>query len=98
MITAIRSLPLVNGATLWLLFWVICAAGYLIFCLIKKPSLKRTVFHGLLIAEMIIDLFWTLLYYPLGTYVEHGLAAIFGLLVWIPVLAVTACIVLKDPS
>lgn len=99
MITALRSVSLVNGGTLWLLFWVICAAIYLIFCLIRKHTLKKgIVFLGLAIAEIVIDLFWTFLYYPQGTYIEYGLSAIFGLLAWIPVLVITAWIVIACRS
>lgn len=93
MITAFYSLSKVNGAVLWLLFWLLCAAVYLGVCLTRKPNRSATgaknVLLGLLFAEIIIDLVWGCVFYPGGEYEEYGLGAIFILLLWIPLLTLT---------
>ena len=43
----------------------------------------------LLIAEVLIDLVWAIIYYHNGTYMNYGLGAVYGLLLWVPILAVT---------
>ena len=97
MITAIYSLSEVHGAELWLLFWFICVAayfgfGFLIKCNRTKKGIKN-VLIGLLIAEVLIDLLWAVIYYHNGTYLNYGIGAVYGLLGWIPVLVVTLIIV-----
>ena len=97
MVTAIYSLSQVHGAELWLLFWVICAAAYFGICmLITQNRTKhgvKNVLIGLLIAEVIIDLVWAIIYYHNGTYLNYGIGAIFGLILWIPALLVTFLVV-----
>ncbi len=44
---------------------------------------------GLLIAEVVIDIVWAIIYYPNGTYMNYGVGAVYGAAVWIPVLLVT---------
>ena len=97
MVTAIYSLSQVHGAELWLLFWVICAAAYFGICmLITQNRTKhgvKNVLIGLLIAEVIIDLVWGVIYYHGGSYTNYGMSAVLGLLMWIPVLLITGIIV-----
>ena len=97
MVTAIYSLTFVHGAELWLLFWGICVVVYLcIALLIKKNRTKKgfkNILIGLLIAEVITDLIWAIMYYHNGTYLNYGIGAVYGLLLWIPVLVVTLIIV-----
>ena len=77
MITAIYSLSQVHGAEWWLLFWLICAAAYVgISFLIKHNRTKRgikTALIGLLIAEVLMDLVWAVIYYHKGTYTNYGI-------------------------
>lgn len=93
MVTAIYSLSRVHGTELWLLFWLICVVVYLgISFLIKRNRSKtgiKNVLVGLLIAEVIIDLMWALVYYHNGTYFNYGIGAVYGILLWIPILTVT---------
>ncbi len=97
MITAIYSLANVHGAELWLLFWFICIVIYVGMCFIIKPnrtkSGAKTTLVGLLIAEIIIDLAWAIIYYHNGSYINYGVGAIYGLVMWIPVLLLTEVIV-----
>jgi len=97
MVTAIRSLTNVHGAGLWLLFWFVCLVVYLCVCfLIKANRTKhgiKGIFIGLLIAEVIIDLVWGVIYYHGGSYTNYGMSAVLGLLMWIPVLLITGIIV-----
>ncbi len=97
MITAIYSLSQVHGAELWLLFWLVCVVIYLgISFLIRHNRTKKAVKNvliGLLIAEVIIDLIWAIIYYHNGTYLNYGIGAVYGLLLWIPILMVTLIVV-----
>ena len=97
MVTAIYSLTFVHGAELWLLFWGICVVVYLCIALLIKQNRTKKGFKkiliGLLIAEVITDLIWAIMYYHNGTYLNYGIGAVYGLLLWIPVLVVTLIIV-----
>ena len=94
MVTAIYSLSRVHGAELWLLFWLACFAAYFGISLFFKHNRTgkgiKNVLFGLLIAEVIVDLLWAIIYYPNGTYVNYGIGAVFGVFLWIPALLVTA--------
>ena len=87
----------VHGAELWLLFWGICVVVYLCIALLIKQNRTKKGFKniliGLLIAEVITDLIWAIMYYHNGTYLNYGIGAVYGLLLWIPVLVVTQIIV-----
>ena len=97
MITAIYSLSQVHGAELWLLFWFICAVVYAAICFLiphnRTGKGGKNVLIGLLIAEVIIDLIWALIYYRNGTYLNYGIGAVYGLFLWVPVLAAASVIV-----
>lgn len=92
MITAIYSLSYVHGAELWLLFWAVCTAAYLVTCYAirynrMKGAFKR-VLIALLVAEVVVDLAWALIYYHNGVYLNYGVGAVYGLLLWVPALVV----------
>ena len=97
MVTAIYSLTFVHGAELWLLFWGICVVVYLCIALLIKQNRTKKGFKkiliGLLIAEVITDLIWAIIYYHNGTYMNYGIGAVYGLLLWIPILVGTLIIV-----
>lgn len=97
MVTAIYSLSQVHGAELWLLFWFVCVVVYLGICVLIKPNRTKrgikNVLIGLLIAEVIIDLAWAIIYYHNGTYLNYGIGAVYGLILWVPVLLVTLFVV-----
>ena len=97
MVTAVYSLSFVHGAELWLLFWLLCLIAYLGICFAfrinRTKSGRKTVLVGLLIAEVLIDLLWAVIYYHNGTYLNYGIGAVYGIILWIPVLAITAMIV-----
>ena len=92
MVTTLYSLEYVHGAGILFFFWLICALIYLALCFISKRNRsdegRKTVFYGLLGAEIFIDVLWSFYYYPGGEYVNMGLGAVFGILLWIPVLVV----------
>ena len=93
MVTAIYSLAFVHGAELWLLFWLVCVIVYMGLCFMMKPnrtkSGMKTVLTGLLVAEVVIDLIWAAIYYHNGTYLNYGIGAVYGLLLWVPILLIT---------
>ena len=97
MVTAIYSLSHVHGAELWLLFWSICIIVYLGVCFAMKcnrtKSGIKTTLIGLLIAEVIIDLVWAIIYYYNGSYINYGIGAMYGIIMWIPVLILTSIVV-----
>lgn len=97
MISAVYSLLQVRGAELWLLFWLICVMVYLGVCfLIRYNRTKKgakNVLIGLLIAEVIIDLVLAFVYYDNGIYLNYGIGAVYGLLLWVPILAATSVII-----
>ncbi|MBE6709723.1 MAG: hypothetical protein E7579_01255 [Ruminococcaceae bacterium] len=97
MVTAIYSFPYVHGAEIWLLLWLLGVIGYLGICLMIKPNRTkngvRTTIIGLLIAEVIVDLVWAVIYYPNGTYFNYGIGGISGWFLGTPVLGIIAVIV-----
>ena len=97
MVTAIYSLSQVHGAELWLLVWFICLVAYLILCFAIKSNRKKqgrkNVFTGLLIAEVVVDLIWAIIYYRNGVYINYGIGAVYGMFIWVPALIITAIIV-----
>lgn len=98
MVTAIYSLTYVHGAEIWLLLWLLGVIGYLGICLMIKPNRTknglRITMIGLLIAEVIVDLIWAIVYYHNGTYLNYGVGAVYGIVFsWIPALIITAVIV-----
>ena len=97
MITAIYSLSYVHGAEIWLLFWFVCLIVYLGICwAIKCNRTKegsKTTLIGLLIAEVVIDLIWAIIYYHNSGYINYGVGAVYGIFMWIPLLMITATIV-----
>ena len=97
MITAIYSLSFVHGAELWLLFWFACVIAYTGICCLPKPNRTKsgikTTLIGLLVAEVVIDMIWAIIYYHNGTCLNYGVGAVYGLLLWIPVLIITAIVV-----
>ena len=62
-------------------------------CFMMKPnrtkSGMKTVLTGLLVAEVVIDLIWAAIYYHNGTYLNYGIGAVYGLLLWVPILLIT---------
>ena len=97
MVTAIYSLSQVHGAELWLLFWLVCLVAYLILCFAIKSNRtkqgRKNVFIGLLIAEVVVDFIWAIIYYRNGVYINYGIGAVYGMFIWIPALIIAAIIV-----
>lgn len=96
MITAIYSVGGVHGAEIWVLFWVLCAAAYFGICAMfktnrSKSGMKEVLFWGL-IAEFAVDLIWAIVYYWNFSYVNYGIGAIYGLIIW-PIFLAAAGII-----
>ena len=93
MITAIVSIGQVYGAEYWLAGWLLCAALYFVFLLIQEVNRTRTgaihVVVWFLISEALTDLIWAVVYYGNPGYINYGIAAVYGLLLW-PVLLLAA--------
>ncbi len=95
MITSIYSLSHVHGAELMLIYWFVCAVVYYCGCLFIKENRNhiKTILLGLLDDEIFIDFAWALIYYDQGLYVNHGIGAAYGLLLWPCLLMMTALVV-----
>lgn len=93
MITAIISIGQVYDAEYWLAAWLLCAALYFVFLLIQEVNRTRTgavhVVVWFLISEALTDLIWAIIYYGSPGYINYGIAAVYGLLLW-PVLLLAA--------
>lgn len=93
MITAIISITQVHGAEVWLAGWLLCAALYFVFLLIREVNRTSTtaknVVFWFLAAEFFTDLIWAIIYYGNPGYINYGIAAVYGLLLW-PVLLLAA--------
>lgn len=100
MITAIGSILQVRGGELWLLFWAAGAVLYLGVCfLFRQNRTKRgakVCLLGLLAAETAVDLVGASLYDRNGVYRNYGIGAVYGLLLWIPLLAAAVTATVKN--
>lgn len=92
MITAIISLAYVHGAELWLVGWLACAWVYFIVLLLPRINRSRVgiknVLFWFLAAEFVTDLTWALIYYDNTGYLNYGVGAVYGLILWPVVLLV----------
>ncbi len=87
MITAIvAAIDHVTGADIWLIGFFLCAVLYLIGNLFRRANRTKKgtkcLLFGLLLAEILCDIFWKFCFYPQGEYVNPGLAGVFSLLAW----------------
>jgi hypothetical protein len=99
MITAIISTAYANGAEMWLIGWLACMLLYFaVLILFRRNRTKNGVKNILLCflsAEFIVDLAWSLIYYDRAGYVNHGLAAVYWLLLWPAALLVSGILASK---
>ncbi|MBE6031894.1 MAG: hypothetical protein E7224_01695 [Clostridiales bacterium] len=97
MVTALYAFGYVYGAGGWFLYCLICALLYIAICCISKRNRSaeglQRVFFGLLGAEVVVDLFWGVLFFPGGEYVNHGMTSLFALAWWIPLLLIAGIVV-----
>ena len=97
MVTAFYSLLQVKGADLWMLFWLISAAAYLGIGLLIRYNCTvkgvKNMLIGLLISEVITDIMWAVIYCYNSVYLSYGIGAVYGLILWVPLLAVTLVVV-----
>ncbi len=91
MISAIISLGQVQGAELWLVGWIVCVAVYfaILIPLRQNRGKAKNVLFWFLIAELLTDLCWALVYYENSVYLNYGIGAVYGLLLW-PVALIIA--------
>ena len=96
MITMLISLGYVTGAEVGLLGWAVCAAMYFGMCLAFAANRTPQGFHRIwdyfLVAELLVDLSWCLLYYFPEGYRNMGLGGIAGALLWPAVLLAAGAI------
>ncbi len=94
MISAIISLGQIVGAELWLVGWGVCVVIYFAILLPNKHNrgYGKNVLFWFLIAEVLTDLCWALVYYKNSVYFNYGIGAVYGLVLW-PVALVIAGII-----
>lgn len=89
MITAIISIGQAQGGEAWLAGWLLCAALYFVFLLVRKTNQTsanaKNIVFWFLAAECCNDLIWAVVSYGSPAYIHYGIAAVYGLLLW-PVL------------
>lgn len=99
MITAIISTAYVSGAEMWLIGWFACALLFFAILLMPKKNRSKDGIRNLLLsfltAEIIVDLVWALIYYDSSGYSNHGIGAIYWLLLWPAALAASGILVTK---
>ena len=92
--TALYSLGPMQGARLWLLFWLAAAVCCLGVCLAVRANRTRrglpAVLWGLLLAEVLVDGVWVVLYSRNVSWLHYGIGGVYGLLLWVPLLALAA--------
>ena len=97
MVTAVYAMGYVYGASLWLIGWTVCAILYVGGCMLvpsnRRKGCRLAVWIGLLLADVITDIGWMLLYFPDGDYINYGIGAVGGLLLWPLLLLVTGIVV-----
>lgn len=97
MFTAVYSLGKVIGARNWVFGFFICAAVYLLVCLIPKVNRTRNgyfvVLMSLLSAEILCDAAWFMAFYSGGKYHNYGLVQGVCLTLLWPALLIAAGIV-----
>lgn len=81
------------GAEYWVAGYFACTFLYLTICLLFRHCRTgqglKSVFLGLLVAEILCDIAWFYMYFPAGEYYNHGISAIFGLFLWPGLLIVS---------
>lgn len=94
MITAIISLGQVRGAGFWMIGWFLCAVAYFAVFLPKKANRgkSKNVLFWFLIGEVLTDLVWAVVGYNNCVYINYGIVAIYGLLLWPIVLGIAGII------
>lgn len=90
----IISLGQVHGAEVWLIGWAVCVIAYFATLLPMKNNRgnAKNVLFRFLIAEMVTDLCRALVYYDNSVYLNYGIGAVCGLLLW-PVVLIVAGII-----
>jgi hypothetical protein len=91
MITAIISKAFVYNGEVWLIGWFICALLYFAILISFRRNRTKNGFKNMvfcfLATEFLVDLAWSLFYYDRSGYVNRGIAALYGLLLWPAALA-----------
>jgi hypothetical protein len=93
MITAIISMSFVTGAKMWLIGWLVCTLIYFVVLLLKRSNRTKNGIKNILLtfllAGFLVDLVWALIYYNKSGYVNHGIGAVYVLLLWPAALAIS---------
>jgi len=96
MITAIYSIGKVTGAEFWVwgyfISTLIFAAISLLFRANRTKNGIITIALGLLVAEILCDTAWFLIYYPGGSYANYGIGGVYGLFIWPALLIIVGVI------
>ena len=96
MITAIISIGQAQGGEAWLAGWLLCAALYFVFLLVRKTNQTsanaKNIVFWFLAAECCNDLIWAVVSYGSPAYIHYGIAAVYGLILW-PLLLLAAGVI-----
>lgn len=84
MITAIYSLGRVHGAELWIVGWLVCAIAYFAIFLLNQANRRcvKNLLFWFMVAEILTDLGWAAIYYDNSAYINYGIRATYGLILW----------------
>lgn len=84
MIYSFYALGAIGGMEPWILFWAACLALYLAIFLFLNRTKKgrKNVLIGLLLAEIVFDLVWAVIYSFNKVFIEFGVGITYGLFMW----------------
>ena len=91
MLAAVNFMTSAAGGDVLLLAWSGCTAVYLVCGLFrrKKRNERRRLVIGLLAAELLVDMFCFLVFFPGGEYHNWGIGGAYAAVLW-PLALLTA--------
>lgn len=96
MVTAFYSIGKVTGAEIWVSGFFVCILFFAAVCLLFKANRTKksiiAILLSLLVAEIICDITWFLIYFPGGSYTNYGMNGIVWLMLWPAILILAGVI------